>query len=118
MTFAFLIYLISVLSSLKFLLITSALILFVCLVIYFIVILVEDKENAYGNKFIFTTVLLATLAAVTPSEKTAYMMIGGYVAQQMVQSETSEKVVKIINMKLDQFIAEETPAAPVSTKKD
>ena len=41
-----------------------------------------------------------------PNQKTVYMMAGAYVSQKMVQSETADKVVKIVNRKLDDYLEE------------
>ena len=47
-----------------------------------------------------------------PSEKTAYMMVGAYAAQKVVENdkvqETGGKVLKLINQKLDDYIDEGT----------
>lgn len=44
-----------------------------------------------------------------PSEKTMYMMAGAYATQSVVQSETMQKVVDIINLKLDEELAKVKP---------
>lgn len=49
---------------------------------------------------------LTLLAALLPSEKTLYLMAGGYFGQQVVQSEQVGKVVKIIDIKLDEYLKE------------
>lgn len=46
------------------------------------------------------------IANIIPSERTMYMMAAGYASQKMVQSEAAEKVVKIINLKLDEYLQE------------
>lgn len=51
-----------------------------------------------------------------PTQKTAWMMVGAYTAQKVVESpamqETSGKVITIINQKLDSFIEETKKEAP------
>ena len=51
-------------------------------------------------------VFLTLLTALLPSEKTLYLMAGGYFGQQVVQSEQVGKVVKIIDIKLDEYLKE------------
>lgn len=41
-----------------------------------------------------------------PNQKTIYLMTGAYVSQKIVQSEAADKVVKIINGKLDEYLKE------------
>lgn len=53
---------------------------------------------------------LGIVASLIPSEKTMYMMLAGYTTQSVVQSETADKVVKVINTKLDEYLAEITTA--------
>lgn len=107
MSFALIIYLISVLSGLKAVFIGIAMVLSAFALGYFIYIGSEGEENKHGTKIVVAILLSSFLATITPSERTAYVMVGGYVAQQMVQSETSDKVVQIINNKLDEIISED-----------
>lgn len=55
-----------------------------------------------------------------PTQKTAWMMVGAYAAQKVVESpamqETSGKVITIINQKLDSFIEETKKEAPKVSK--
>ena len=55
-----------------------------------------------------------------PTQKTAWMMVGAYAAQKVVESpamqETSGKVITIINQKLDSFIEETKKEAPQVAK--
>lgn len=51
---------------------------------------------------------LGVVTAVIPSEKTMYLMLAGYTAQTVVQSETADKVLKVINTKLDSYLEEVT----------
>lgn len=50
--------------------------------------------------------VLSVTASLLPTEKTMYMMAAAYGSQQLVQSEAAEKVVKIVNGKLDQYLEE------------
>lgn len=47
---------------------------------------------------------LGVITAVIPSEKTMYLMLAGYTAQTVIQSETTDKVLKVINTKLDSYL--------------
>lgn len=47
---------------------------------------------------------LLSISLLIPSEKTMYMMAGGYLGQKAIQSETVVKVMKIIEIKLDEYI--------------
>lgn len=49
-------------------------------------------------------VILGIIVTVIPTEKTLYMMAAGYGAQAVVQSETADKVLKIVNGKLDEYL--------------
>ena len=51
-------------------------------------------------------VILGFIVAVIPTEKTLYMMAAGYGTQRVVQSETADKVLKIVNGKLDEYLLE------------
>lgn len=44
--------------------------------------------------------------AVIPSERTVYMMGGAYIGQSVVQSEAADKVKKILEAKLDEYVDE------------
>ena len=70
----------------------------------------EEIENKYGLRLLIATVVFSVLVAFTPDEKTAYLMVGAYVAQEVVQSETGDKVIKVINKELDKFLVEDKPA--------
>lgn len=44
------------------------------------------------------------LYVVIPSQQTIYMISGVYVGNEVVQSETGKKVMKVIDLKLDEYI--------------
>lgn len=60
---------------------------------------------------IWITSICIVFSIVVPSEKTAYLMVGAYATQKIAENdkvqETGEKVLKIINQKLDGLLAEE-----------
>lgn len=49
---------------------------------------------------------LGILSSLIPSEKTMYTALAAYAAQSMVQSETADKVLKIVNGKLDEYLVD------------
>lgn len=64
-----------------------------------------------SNKWVFIVPFVAgTFALILPSERTMYMMAAGYFGQTIVQSEQASevgnKMMKIINGKLDEYINE------------
>lgn len=56
------------------------------------------------------TVIFGAVTIFIPSERTAYMMLGAYAAQKVSQDphaqEVGEKIMKIANAKLDQYVEE------------
>jgi hypothetical protein len=48
------------------------------------------------------------LALCIPPKQTIYLMAGGYLGQQVIQSDTAEKVMKIINQHLDEQLQKMT----------
>lgn len=73
----------------------------------------EDYSKEYKKlyKKIVTTclpifILCGAMNTLLPNEKTLYMMAAGYGTQAVVQSETADKVLKIVNGKLDEYLAE------------
>lgn len=114
MEFALIVYLISTLSSVKSFLVLGCFFSVVATVVI-LIFSTEDsvKVEAYYKyaKIAFCiSILSALLAVLTPSEKTAYVMLGAYTAQKVTeQPETklvADKVLKIVNKKLDSYIEE------------
>ena len=89
-------------------------------------ILSPDKKDSYGNpvkdyeekseahwkawkkwlKFslwVFFTSFF--LSALTPSEKTMYLILGSEAAEEAVDSETGRRIQRIINEKLDDYLS-------------
>lgn len=50
--------------------------------------------------------ILFTLCSAIPSEKTAYLMVAGYIAQETITSDTGQKLVQVVNIELDKIIKE------------
>jgi len=69
-----------------------------------------------GFKYsIITLVCAAFVLIFIPSEKTAYIMVGAYATQKIAENdkvqETGQKVLTIINQKLDTYVEENIKAA-------
>lgn len=66
-------------------------------------------------------VIMAILAVITPTEKTAYLMVGAYAAQKVAENERvqqlSGKVLKVLEQRLDQYIEEGTEAVGKKVQK-
>ena len=143
MTLAFLIYLIQFLSSLQVVLIALAVLCLIATVILGICwsdISTKDefnedgtkrmnsrlaKANSYLKRLRFyggTGIALVLVATLIPSERTAYMMAGGYVTQKIAESpaaaEIGNKVLTIINAKLDVMINDELDKLTPKEQKD
>jgi len=119
MELALLVYGISVLSAI------NGLLLFVCfcvaVVIFARIISYDHNRHAYKKdtweitskviqKYVIIFLVLSSITALIPSQKTMYVMVGAYAAQKVAQSpETrtiSEKVLKVIEKELDEQINE------------
>lgn len=67
----------------------------------------EKKPNfTFTKKVLLSCVSAMVLSAMIPDQKTIYYMGGAYVGVKAVQSETGNKVVEMINKKIDQYITE------------
>ena len=76
-----------------------------------VLVWLNGKEISKKLKTTFTvlcvfSVLSGAAKAVTPSEKTVYMMLGAYSVQTALQSETASKVMRIVNNKLEEYLKE------------
>lgn len=77
----------------------------------------ESRATTFNSlgKFIktgtITFIVCGLLVIIIPSKKTAYIMVGAYVAQKIAESgevkEVGSKVYAIINKQLDSYLAEE-----------
>lgn len=74
----------------------------------------KSAKAAFCDKWLkrmgITLAILVPLSILIPSEKTAYMMVGAYAAQKVAENEkvqaTGQKVLTIIEQKLDTYIDE------------
>ena len=81
-------------------------------------IIKQQREAMTKNIKLAVNILIVTtlLIVILPSKKTAYIMVGAYVAQRIAESgevkTVSTKVYQLINKQLDQYLVEEaTPKA-------
>lgn len=63
-------------------------------------------RTGMGKLLMSYVVVAYIIAALIPSQKTMYLMAGAYGSQKVVQSEAADKVVKIVNSKLDEYLEE------------
>src|SRR5574342_476385 len=118
MELALFVYLAGVVSKVGGFLVATTIFSFISLLTYLVVIFYQIDVN--GKKFqdFYKSLRNATIgvfslgliSATIPSEKTMYMMLAGYTAQTVVQSDTADKVLKVINSKLDGYLEEATKA--------
>lgn len=72
------------------------------------------KFHATG---VFLGLLLIFVANIIPSQKTMYLMAGAWAGQAVVQSETADKVLKIVNGKLDEYLNDVEKSVKEGVKK-
>lgn len=135
MTLAFIIYLIQFLDTIKIASVITAIAFAIVAVVHFLawvdtkpdeIIKKSAKSDGSGemlsyNKasrfmgiikhFIGYGVIAVSVSILIPSQRTAYMMAGGYVTQAIAESPAAavvgNKVLNLINAKLDSLIKEE-----------
>lgn len=70
----------------------------------------NDKEHqkfiAIGKKYAVITGILMLINSFLPTERTLYMIAGAHLGKEAIQSETAQKIQKIIDGKLDAYIKE------------
>ena len=137
MNLALLIYAITVFSNINRIAHAFEIISICCLVILSFIFLVSHTETE-TDKFretikkilkidIIIFVLSISISTIIPTEKTSYLMVGGYLAENVVKSEQFNntisksgeivnKLTKIVNNKLDQYV-EETSKNLIEEKK-
>ena len=78
---------------------------------YAFIAALEGHVVEFKKTFIATMIASTAILAVVPSERTMYMMAAGYagqtVAEKIGSSESTAKLQKIINNKLDEYLAEQ-----------
>lgn len=122
MDLAILVYAISILKPLSiiftFMIIISMMMLFITLMFYMSDYYIKDTTFISTRRYCITGLFIAAIGVIfIPSERTAYMMVGAYAAQKIATDPTvariNEKVVKLIERKIDEYGAE----LPTSTAK-
>lgn len=58
-----------------------------------------------SKKAVVVFVILGFITAFIPSQRTIYMMAGAHYGMEALQSETAQKVAKLLNGKLDEELA-------------
>lgn len=69
-------------------------------------VLNNDDPLKLKNRVYILFVFCMGLSVVLPSEKTVYYMGAAYLGVEAVQSNVGKKVVSVIEMKIDEYIAE------------
>ena len=117
MELAILVYGVSLLEGLKGFLVLLGL-LFGAIVIIAAICNIEmpdvDTDTAPAKRWlkrgVISLVLVCFTSVFIPSERTAYIMVAAYATQKIAQApesrETGEKILTLINSKLDQIILE------------
>ena len=67
---------------------------------------VKPPKKRYAIPVIVLSVSMWIIGLIMPDQKTVYMATGAYLGQKVVQSEAGDKVVKILNVKLDEYLKE------------
>lgn len=106
MELALFVYLAGVVGNIGAFLTVTSIVLFLAVLFSVIHYSLDEKLSKLSKWYIVAPFIFGLLSAMVPSEKTMYLMLAGYTTQQVVQSETAEKVVKIVNTKLDEYIIE------------
>lgn len=108
MELALFVYLAGVIGNIQGFIVAVAIILAMALLFMIIHLHIEDELVQLKKIYIVIPLVLGLLASTIPSEKTMYLMLAGYTTQKVVQSETGDKVVKVINAKLDEYLEDMT----------
>lgn len=106
---AFIIWLIGVSGNISLLLLLSGLTFMVSLGTVCFYRGVEDHDVVWDKTcktMLISGMTLLLLATTIPSEKTAYLMVAGYIAQETITSDTGQKLVQVVNIELDKIIKE------------
>lgn len=106
MEIAFTVWLIHVLDVLGF---ASTLAALVFSIVLSAMITLKGEYTLQQTKAVGIAALMSLLCAVViPPERTSWLMVGGYVTQNMLQSSVGDKLKKIVEQKLDQILAKNT----------
>ena len=68
-----------------------------------------DAVKPHSKPFLVVIVIgvvITLFATLLPSQKTMYLIAGAWAGQKVVQSETADKVLRIVNSKLDEYLVD------------
>lgn len=106
MELALFVYLASVFNSINII----AFFLSICFLLLTLISWIYIEDKALGMKhpkfYIIGLGISLFILAIVPSERTMYMMAGAYTTQNIATSETGQKVYKLVNKKLDEYLVE------------
>lgn len=78
-----------------------------------------DKNHAFFKSMLKNAMIVLAITGVVrlivPTEKVAYMMVGAYATQQIAQSDTTKKILNVLNAKVDSIV--EDALAELDKKK-
>lgn len=121
MTLALIVYLIGLTTTLQ---VVAGLLIFIGLLAIFVIIMnnsdrrsitgYQDREKYPIMKYkgwVFAVVISTCLLIITPTEKTAYMMLGAYATQEIAEAVVENEevknighnILKIINDKIEEY---------------
>jgi hypothetical protein len=67
----------------------------------------KEKLKKLIKRFSLTFIIVSTLFVVIPSERPIWIMAGVYSTQLFSESKEYDKVIQVINKKLDEFLTDE-----------
>lgn len=124
MELALLVWVISILKPINLLLVVLAVMGIFTLAINWMCWVDPHSTPFMGSKWTWfvaaVTLFLATVSAVIPNTKTAYIMVGAYATQRIAEDpkvqQISGKVVTLIEQRLDEYIKESEKVVKEATK--
>jgi len=63
-------------------------------------------EGVFNKKTLFFFIFVICLEIIIPSTKTMYLIMGSEVGEEVIKSETGQRVQDAINKKLDEYLGE------------
>lgn len=106
MSLALFVYFASIVSNISvFTFVFGVILLMGATFIYLDAITQHDGSYKYGHVSALCGMFLLLIATLTPSEKAMYTIAGAYLVQSAYQSETGDKIVRLINSKIDEQLS-------------
>jgi hypothetical protein len=107
MSFAFAVYLISILPSVAKLLLFIAVVLGLAYCMMIFVRFMTDGDSPKPSKWIAISALCcAFMAALIPTEKQMYIVAGAQITENVYNSELGQDVIQLVKMKVKQQVSE------------